>query len=208
MANVAYIDKKRKGKRIFSLYRLKTLFCLNKDFYQLLRSVQFMLVEHNIYFLQQGINFLKAIDADAYTKPSIDGKGGGIGPHFRHCIEHYESLIHGVESRKIDYDARKRDPVVERAPKAAIAKIKAIIDNLHSLADLIDEPCRVKMDSGAHQDHNQTWVNSTFGRELLSVISHTVHHYAIIAILARYYNEPIAEDFGVAPSTLRHLAEK
>lgn len=167
-----------------------------------------MLVEHNIYFIKQGITFLESIDVDTYIKPSLDGKGGGIGPHFRHCIEHYESLIHGLEDRNIDYDARKRDPIVERDPKAAIAKMQTIINELHSISAIIDQPCRVKMDSGAHEEHNQRWVNSTFGRELLSVISHTVHHYAIIAILARFYNEPIAEDFGVAPSTLRHLAGK
>lgn len=35
-------------------------------------------------------------------------------------------------------------------------------------------------------------------------LSHAVHHYALIAVIGRRRDRPVDEDFGVAPSTLKH----
>ncbi|MFW5688937.1 MAG: hypothetical protein ACOC1U_05120, partial [Spirochaetota bacterium] len=47
---------------------------------------------------------------------------------------------------------------------------------------------------------------STLERELAVLASHTVHHYAIIALLLRVQDVDVPASFGVAPSTLRHEA--
>jgi hypothetical protein len=44
-------------------------------------------------------------------------------------------------------------------------------------------------------------------RELEFLLSHTVHHYAIVAILCRLQGIAVDDGFGVAPSTLRHRTE-
>lgn len=41
-------------------------------------------------------------------------------------------------------------------------------------------------------------------RELAFLTSQTIHHMAIIGLLAEQQGIPLAEDFGVHPSTLRH----
>ena len=51
------------------------------------------------------------------------------------------------------------------------------------------------------------WTASSLDRELQSLISHTVHHYALIAMLLRVSGRQPAADFGVAPSTLRYWEE-
>ena len=45
---------------------------------------------------------------------------------------------------------------------------------------------------------------STWTRELAFLYSHTIHHYSLIAIATRSLGVFIHEDFGVAPSTLKH----
>ena len=39
-----------------------------------------------------------------------------IGPHLRHCVDHMQCLIRGVESGVVDYDAREREAVLEIDP--------------------------------------------------------------------------------------------
>jgi len=48
-------------------------------------------------------------------------------------------------------------------------------------------------------------VETTVGRELAFVLSHTVHHNALIAVMAKTLGVPVPERFGYAPSTIVHL---
>ena len=51
------------------------------------------------------------------------------------------------------------------------------------------------------------WQPSTTGRELQFLVSHTVHHFAMIGGICRALEVEMEENFGVAPSTLRHRAQ-
>jgi hypothetical protein len=46
------------------------------------------------------------------------------------------------------------------------------------------------------------WHRSSLGRELEFVLSHTVHHHALIAEKLAANGDNAVRDFGVAPSTL------
>ena len=48
------------------------------------------------------------------------------------------------------------------------------------------------------------WSNSTIRRELQFLVSHTVHHYALIGLILKTMDVSVPENFGVAPSTLKH----
>ena len=50
------------------------------------------------------------------------------------------------------------------------------------------------------------WSTSSVRRELLFLLSHTVHHNALVKELLRARGHALADDFGVAPSTLEHRA--
>jgi hypothetical protein len=46
---------------------------------------------------------------------------------------------------------------------------------------------------------------STFARELAFVVSHTIHHQAIIGLLMAIHGRPVPDRFGHSPSTpVRH----
>ena len=47
------------------------------------------------------------------------------------------------------------------------------------------------------------WLESSALRELEFLHSHTVHHHALIAEKLNFYGIQTANDFGVAPSTLK-----
>ena len=50
-----------------------------------------------------------------------------------------------------------------------------------------------------------TEVETTAGRELAFVLSHTIHHNALIDVMARTLGVPVPDRFGYAPSTIAHL---
>ena len=49
---------------------------------------------------------------------------------------------------------------------------------------------------------------STLSRELQFLVSHTVHHDALIAAAARALGVATEPDFGIAPSTLKANASR
>src|SRR5262245_51244700 len=51
---------------------------------------------------------------------------------------------------------------------------------------------------------NSDWSISSLKRELQFLLSHTTHHYALIALALRSRGFEPGSEFGVAPSTLRH----
>jgi uncharacterized damage-inducible protein DinB len=56
-----------------------------------------------------------------------------------------------------------------------------------------------------HHEMPSVEVETTVGRELVFVLSHTVHHNALIAVMARTLGVSVPDRFGYAPSTLAHL---
>jgi hypothetical protein len=53
----------------------------------------------------------------------------------------------------------------------------------------------------AHDCNRRQVVRSTLGRELAFVASHTIHHFAIVALLLRDMGIGVPARFGYAPST-------
>jgi uncharacterized damage-inducible protein DinB len=47
-------------------------------------------------------------------------------------------------------------------------------------------------------------VDTSIGRELAYVLSHTIHHNAIIGAMVKTLGGALPQRFGYAPSTIRH----
>jgi hypothetical protein len=54
----------------------------------------------------------------------------------------------------------------------------------------------------------EDWLPSTISRELQALSSHTIHHFALIAVILRLHGIFLDPEFGVSPSTLRYQAAK
>ncbi len=150
------------------------------------------LLNANVQLLDQSLRLLPALDDATYRH---------VGPQLRHIIEFYECFLTGVREGVIDYDARRRDLALEQCRAAAAHRIRGIALSLMRVRD--DRLLLVRMeDLPAGTD--DVLLPSSTSRELQSLMSHTTHHFALIAMMLRTRGLPVERDFGVARSTLRH----
>ncbi len=159
----------------------------------------------NVAYLEQGIRLLGALTDAQYTQATPSLSKSGIGGHFRHCLDHYHLLLDGCRGARVDYDARDRDRLVECDRTEAIASAARLTERLRALdAETVAAGIMVRMDCGDGLRRNAAWSQSTVARELQFMVSHTTHHYAIIAMILRQNGLEPGVDFGVAASTLLH----
>ena len=167
------------------------------------------LVERNAYYLGQGRELIGSLCDEVFRRPpepAVEGgdaraRRGGIGPHLRHIVEHYECFLGGWREGRVDYDRRARDARLETDRAAALERIEGLV---RGLRELEPRALRVASDCGEGPGQPRTWSESSVERELVFLASHTVHHYAVVAVLLRLAGLEPGRDFGVAPSTLRY----
>ena len=173
------------------------------------------LIQANLHFLRQAADLVDALEDGSYVREEPMFYNSTVGGHLRHCLDHYESFTAGVRNGRIDYDARCRDQLVENKTCAARERINVIALSLEKLADAEVNPVvLVKMDCDISRDgvcsnkaENDLWHTSSVGRELQFLVSHTVHHFAMIRGICQRAGNELDPDFGMAVSTLRHRQE-
>jgi hypothetical protein len=158
-----------------------------------------------IAILEQGEDLLGFLSAENYSRHLPVAFNACIGGHYRHCLDHFTSLLRSIGSYEVDYDHRDRDSRIESEPEFARALTQEIRLELQrrpldSLESIVQVRCEV---SYAHGDSPE--MNSTFGRELAYCIAHAIHHFALISVMARLMEIPLHANFGIAPSTIAHL---
>ena len=165
-------------------------------------------LNQNLELLRQGVELLRRLDDETYrgedTSLQISYR---VGPHLRHCIDAYGCLLQGLAKRRVDYDGRQRLPEIEAEREIGLRALEEIATALDALRE--EDPhteIEVKVDTTA--DEPGAWSHSTLRRELQFLVGHTVHHYALIAMILRGGGFDPGRDFGVAPSTLRHWARE
>lgn len=151
--------------------------------------------------LENGIEMVAAIDDRAYARRV--GSASSIGAHIRHDLDFVNALLNGIAERRIDYNARPRNPRVENDREYAIEQLRLSCRRLLSLtAEMLTRLVVVR--SEIDED---IWHTSSISRELEFLHSHTVHHYALIAGMIADAGYSAGAAFGVAPSTKRFRAE-
>jgi uncharacterized damage-inducible protein DinB len=162
----------------------------------------------NILYLQQGIELIERLDDAAYSRDPEGPFRGGVGSQFRHCIDFYSCFLRGLQDGRVDYGKRDRDPQIETDRRYAVQRTRELIDELRRMdSGAAHGVLQVRADLPATADAQHEWSRSTVLRELQFLVSHTIHHYAlIVSLLMREGGELAAElgEFGVAPSTLDH----
>jgi len=157
--------------------------------------------------LEQGRSLLLGLEEDLYTRNPAPIATSTIGEHVRHLLDGLACLSAGLESGDVDYDRRERDAELELRPAAAIARIDELSGRLDAGAVDLESPLRVRADAPPELARDAGWSDSTVGRELVFGVSHTIHHFALIAMILRSLGGEPPEGFGVAPSTLYHWKE-
>lgn len=159
---------------------------------------------YNATLLTQAIGMIERLQAE--THPGFD-YGRTVGPHVRHIIEHYQTLISAliVPVRCVDYDARRRDLRMQTDPSVTLAALQRAIEQLRAYSTETGygpaTPLTTRLQTGLRGESEVT-VPTTLGRELLFLASHTVHHYALIGHYCRAAGVEVGHEFGTAPATV------
>ena len=154
-----------------------------------------------IELLDQLADVILGLPADIYTARIEPRVSGSIGAHVRHVLDHIASFA-AVDAGVLSYDHRERGTSVEADPSAALRRMLRLKAALVRWLDRsTDDPLLVTSRVSADGTEVIAW--SSFGRELAFVVSHTVHHHAMIALLLAWHGVAVPAGFGLAPSTPR-----
>jgi hypothetical protein len=170
---------------------------------------QSFLIEQNVTWLGQAAVLLEQIDDEAYSSSLPSVAPHRVGGHMRHILEFYQCFLDGIATSHIDYDARQRDQSIETCRTTALHKVQSIIHRLERSPALRGDSIlwvRVEDSQGVRLD--DAFLTSSISRELQVLSSHTIHHFALIALTLRAMGYHTDRDFGMAPSTLRFNAAR
>jgi uncharacterized damage-inducible protein DinB len=161
------------------------------------------LIAQNLDLSRQGASLLAGMDAATFARREERTGSAGIGEHVRHCIDFYRCFLRGMSDGRVNYDDRDRDERAERDADWACRCLDEIAAQLAEL-DPRSLPASMSVRMDAPGEETAGWAPSTAERELQFLASHTVHHYAIVALQLRLAGAAPPETLGVAPATLRH----
>ena len=159
----------------------------------------------NAALLERSAALARELDDAAFCAREIRPDGAGIGPQLRHCADFYRALLDGLDSGRIDYDARKRDRLFELSRAYAARELEGLAERLRALdRESRDRALLVRSEAAVLPAGADPWTASSLRRELLVLVSHTVHHHALVRerLLARGCDP--GRGFGLAPSTREH----
>src|SRR6266404_3933008 len=164
------------------------------------------LLESVIETLQQGETLLTEINDETYTRKVPIVFNASIGGHYRHCLDHFRTLLESAMKGDLNYDHRERDTIIEKDRYAALNATHELIEGYERLDPaFLMRPLAVTCKTSYATDGSQI-SPSTVGREIMYSVAHAVHHYALIGVMAGLMGLQMPSGFGVAPSTLKHQA--
>jgi hypothetical protein len=154
--------------------------------------------------IKQQLNQLESVaaqlSANDFQRKSLYMSGATIGQHTRHIIELLQCLLSGYDKGVVNYDDRKRDPLLETDMDVAmtvIATLKNEISKTDKQLLLIASYC---IEKNAH-----TELVTTYKRELAYNLEHTIHHLALMkTAFIEFGIENYTADFGVAYATIQY----
>lgn len=165
------------------------------------------LIDSVIETLRQGETLLSEITDDLYTQKVPVAFNAAIGGHYRHCLDHFRSLLDSAMEGDLNYDHRERGTLIENDRFAALNATRELREGFERLEpSCLQRPLAVTCKTSYATNGSQI-SPSTVGREIMYAVAHAVHHYALIGVMSGIMGLAMPSGFGVAPSTLKHSGE-
>lgn len=158
-------------------------------------------LEPNLALLRQGIALLGELTDPMFLRRR--GEWSPVASHYRHVIEHYQAFLSGLPDGRVNYDDRARDSRLEASRAGSLEATRSCLRGFEALEPLVERALLVHMEGG-DDAAPPDWRDSSIGRELQFLASHTVHHFALIRVLLDESGLVLPADFGIAPSTLAY----
>jgi hypothetical protein len=155
--------------------------------------------------LRQGCTFLDRVSDEVYSRRLEGPFAASLGAHYRHVLDHFLCLAEGIRTGQVNYDQRRRNPQLESSVRYARLVTEGLIDELGGLSrEVLQRECIVTYSVG-YGDGEAEPVRSNLAREVMFCVGHAIHHYALLKLLCAGEGVHLPYEFGVAPSTLKHL---
>jgi len=162
------------------------------------------LIQSVIETLAQGESLLVQLTDEEYTRKVAVAFNASVGGHYRHCLDHFRSLLDSAMQGDLNYDHRERGTLIEHDRFAALNATRELRDAYERFdPDLLARPLCVTCKTSYSTKDSQA-SSSTVGREIMYSVAHAVHHYALIGVMCGVMGLKMPVGFGVAPSTLKH----
>jgi hypothetical protein len=155
--------------------------------------------------LVQGRALLNSVSNEEYRRKEDGPYGSSLGAHYRHVLDHFLCLIEGLWDGAINYDRRARNRELENSVEAALNVTEDLIQALRAIpVDVLRQECSVVY-SVAYGEGEAQAVPSVVAREVMFCVGHAIHHFAIVKLLCAGRSVALPCEFGIAPSTIKHL---
>src|ERR1051325_8613036 len=118
----------RNGRWVLSTFQPSD-FTIPDDYFDDARRI----LDAAIAILSQGEELLTALSSENYTRRVPLAFNACIGGHYRHCLDHFTSLLRGLDGDTVDYDHRERDARIESQPDFALALTEELRAQLERL---------------------------------------------------------------------------
>jgi uncharacterized damage-inducible protein DinB len=139
------------------------------------------------------------LSTDRYILPLPLLSGSSIGEHTRHIVEFFQCIGSALEPGTLDYSKRARNRQIEMDKNFALERLTEATQRLN----LPNRQMVLYLNEGGDSTFS---IPSNLYREIAYNIEHAIHHMAIIKIGLKSLGIAVADDFGVAPSTLQYRA--
>ncbi len=150
--------------------------------------------------IEQCDQILSIVSQENYCDES---KGSSsMGAHIRHILDRFHCFFAGLGDASIDYDARKRDREIEQNLEAATFALASVARKIEQMRTSVTSIELISVRESVLPSSPAVEIPSTVERELMGLITHSIHHLAIIALQAKSFGYQIDSDFGKAPSTI------
>jgi hypothetical protein len=153
--------------------------------------------------LDQLVLLIESLTDEEYARKPVGAVESSVGGHVRHNLDHIAALLRGLPSGRVCYDHRDRGTAVEHGRVAALDAVLLLGGELRRFA-WSELPRSVVLSALVSPDLPPVEVLTSAERELAFVVSHTIHHNALIRVMVKSIGADVPADFGYAPSTIAH----
>lgn len=171
------------------------------------------MLNSQLEILAQAREYLEHVSKNDYTDIVTPNFISSAGAHIRHILDHYLSIINGLENNLVDYDVRHRGNAIEHDPSEALKQLDDITEWISQLSPTtlnknITLSTEISVSSKVIEK-----IPTSVARELIFAGSHAVHHYATIAQIsfaqhASRSKLPCPPAFGIAPATATFIRQQ
>ncbi len=149
--------------------------------------------------LNRGIKLLNSLSDEQYCCTSSPPYFSSIGSHIRHILDMFSCIFIGLESKKVDFSVRERNPIASETTNGGIEYFNQVITKLRALSE---SDLKMIISVTDELGTGKITTHYSLATTLVQAHTHAIHHYALIGfIIDRLKIQLPDDDFGYNPTT-------